>query len=142
MNQYSSKVKMSQRDSFFLLARRLCYATRFLGVNGFAFPAKRGKGMKLHINGMSIAAVVVPTFLTILLDILKAVIALQSSSSSSYSSKSSDAFDIAKFMFLQLMVRVESATNVILDVKNRLRIWSIICGMCDFDIVVGGFKLS
>lgn len=133
---FGSSLKMSENESFFILARRLCYATRFWGVNGFAFPPKRGKGMKLHIDWLSISAVAVPSFLMISLDILKAVITYRSESGSSYASVSSDTFDVWKFAFLQLMVRIESSTNILLDVLNRTRIWLIICGFCDYDIVI------
>lgn len=128
---------MSSEESFFRLARSLCYATRFLGVNGFAFPPKRGIGMKLYTNRMSIAAVIVPTVIMFSMDIIRIIVSkIKTSNDLTASQETVDAFDAVKLLTLIVLGRIQALTNVLSDVKNRSRIWSIISSLCDFDIVI------
>lgn len=126
---------MSAHESFFRLARSLCYATRFLGVNGFSFPPHRGKGMKLHIDRWSLASLVVPTVILFTLDAIRITVTRIKKQTSS-ASQIIDSVDLVKIMTLIFLGRVQALTNIFLDVINRRKIWSIICGLCDFDIVV------
>lgn len=129
----SKFIEMSTEESFFNLARTLCYATRFLGVNGFSFPPKRGVGMKLYNNRMSIAAVVVPLVVMFSLDVMRVIV---SQTSDSIAPSLQSLTDSVKTLVIVFLGRIQALINIFFDVKNRSKIWFIICSLCDYDIVV------
>lgn len=122
---------MNSQDSFLRLARIMCTCFRLFGLNGFIFPQKRGKGEKIHITNRSIILLIFQIILLILLMTINFF--------AHTNKRPTVALSTINILVVRLMTCIGLTmllTNICMDIRNRSRIWFIVGGICDFDIVV------